>query len=43
MVLVMVLSLLASSDVPVSKQWVYGFIPEIGLSAVIFRGSVWLD
>jgi hypothetical protein len=39
----MVLSLLASSGVPVSKQWVSGFIPKIGLGAVLFSGSLWLE
>jgi hypothetical protein len=39
----MVLSLLASSDVPVSKQWVSGFIPKIGFGAALFSSSVWLE
>jgi hypothetical protein len=39
----MVLSLLASSDVPVSKQWDCGFIPKIGLDAVLFSSSVGLE
>jgi hypothetical protein len=38
----MVLSLLASVMVPVSKQWDSGFIPGNGRSAPKFSSGVWL-
>jgi hypothetical protein len=38
----MVLSLLASNDVPVSKQCDLGFIPGIGVNPLNFSSSLWL-
>jgi hypothetical protein len=38
----MVLSLLAQTKVPASKQCGFDFIPEIGLNAGNFSRSLWL-